>query len=59
MVAALILVVIYIYSILSFAFFHQSFAEAGLFCTTLGECFVTILRVGLLDNLGLVHVLIL
>jgi len=59
-VAILFLVVLYIYSVVSFAFLHESFLkedndDADLFCNTLFECLISVLRYGLIDNLGLVH----
>jgi len=59
-VAILGLVVLYIYSVVSFAFLHESFLmpdndDANLFCNTLFECLISVLRYGLIDNLGLVH----
>ena len=57
-VAALGLVVLYIYAVVSFAFLHESFeapdSEVPLFCSTLYECFATTIRYGLIDHLGLV-----
>lgn len=56
-VAALILVILFIYSVISFTFLHESFindGESALFCTNLGQCFVSVIRVGLIDSLGLV-----
>ena len=58
-VAALGLVVLYIYAVVSFAFIHESFLapdndDATLFCSTLYECFVSTIRYGLIENLGLV-----
>jgi hypothetical protein len=64
-VAALGGVVLYIYAVISFAFLHESAdneADSGrdndLFCDTLGQCFVTVIRYGLIDNLGLVFPLV-
>ena len=58
-VAILGLVVLYIYSVVSFAFLHESLlmpdAEANLFCETLFQCLITTIRYGLMDNPGLVH----
>ena len=58
-VAILGLVVLYIYSVVSFAFLHESLlmpdAEANLFCETLFQCLITVIRYGLMDNPGLVH----
>lgn len=60
-VAALGGVVLYIYAVISFAFLHESAdneddddKDASLFCDTLGECLITVVRYGLIDNLGLV-----
>lgn len=48
-------VVLYIYAVISFAFLHESFnPKANLYCESLGECFITVVRYGLIDNLGLV-----
>ena len=58
-VAILGLVVLYIYSVVSFAFLHESLLiendEANLFCDTLFQCLITMIRYGLMDNPGLVH----
>lgn len=58
-VAALAVVIFYIYAVVSFAFLHESFEapdndDATLFCSTLYECFVSTIRYGLIENLGLV-----
>ena len=58
-VAALGLVVLYIYAVVSFAFLHESFAapdnsDATLFCSTLYECLASTIRYGLIENPGLV-----
>ena len=56
-VAALGVVVLFIYAVISFAFLDESVNEQGenaLFCETLGQCFVSVIRWGLIDNLGLV-----
>ena len=60
-VAALGGVVLYIYAVISFAFLHESAdneadsnRDNDLFCDTLGQCFITVIRYGLIDNLGLV-----
>lgn len=58
-VAAFILVVLFIYSVLAFGFLHQSFFIAAsedepLFCETLAQCFGTVVRFQLLDELGTV-----
>ena len=59
--AILGLVVLYIYSIISFAFLHESFLapdnnDGDLFCDTLYQCFFSTIRYGLIDNLGLVSI---
>lgn len=58
-VAILFVVMLYIYSVVSFAFLHESLlmpdAEANLFCETLFQCLITVIRYGLMDNPGLVH----
>ena len=57
-VAILFVVMLYIYSVVSFAFLHESFLmpndHDSLFCNTLFECFITMIRYGLMDNPGLV-----
>ncbi|XP_065894275.1 inositol 1,4,5-trisphosphate-gated calcium channel ITPR1-like isoform X2 [Dysidea avara] len=56
-VAALGLIVIYVYSVGTFAFMPNDFdsndGDTNLFCGTLFECFVTVLEYGLLDTIGL------
>ena len=50
-------IVLYIYAVISFAFLHESVNDEGenaLFCDTLGQCFISVVRWGLIDNLGLV-----
>ena len=53
------MVVLYIYSVVSFAFLHESFLaendDGVLFCDTLFQCLISVLKYGLIDNLGLVH----
>ena len=59
-VAALGLVVIYIYSVGTFALLPNEFhnqnedAENVLFCRSLIQCFISVLEYGLLDTVGLV-----
>ena len=57
-VAALGLIVIYVYAVGTFAFMPNDFddndGDVALFCGTLFECFVTVLDYGLLDTIGLV-----
>ena len=55
--AALGLVVLYIYAVVSFAFLHEAFEapdneNADLFCHTLYECFASTIRYGLIDSIG-------
>jgi len=61
-VALLGVAVLYIYAVISFAFMHESFlhadAEFPLFCNTLTECFVSVIRYGLIDDLGLVSIVV-
>ena len=56
-VALLGIVILFIYSIVSFIFYHEYFytGDTQLFCKNLGECFVSVLRYGLLDGIGLVR----
>ena len=54
------LAVLFIYAVFSFVFLHKFYdRNADLYCNTLLECYITIIRVGLLDTLGAVsnHVL--
>ena len=59
-VAALGLVVIYIYSVGTFVFLPNEFhdpnedAENVRFCRSLIQCFISVMEYGLLDTLGLV-----
>ena len=59
-VAALGLVVIYSYSVGTFAFLPNEFhhpdedAETVLFCRSLIQCFISVLQYGLLETIGLV-----
>ena len=56
-VAVLGFIVLYIYAVISFAFLHNQFTaanETALYCDNLGQCLYSIVRYGLLDNLGLV-----
>lgn len=48
------LIIIYIYAVISFAFLRRSFdRNEGLFCESLGQCFITSLKFGLLSGGGL------
>ena len=54
---ALGFIILYVYAVISFIFLHTSFEvtpEMPLFCDSLLQCFVSVIRYGLLDNLGLV-----
>ena len=56
-VAALGGVVLYMYAVITFAFLHESVNDKGenaLYCDTLGQCLISVIRWGLIDNLGLV-----
>ena len=53
-------IVLYIYAVISFAFLHESVNDEGryaLYCDTLGQCFMSVIRWGLIGNLGLVCLL--
>jgi len=52
-VALLLLIVIYMYSVISFAVLRdelRSDATQNMFCDTLDECLITVLRFGLIEN---------
>ena len=54
------LIILFIYAVVSFAFLSEAFraqnnSDGDLFCDTLYECFVSTIRYGLLENLGLVR----
>ena len=59
-VAFLGLIVLYMYAVLSFVFLHESFftqnPDVPLHCDDLSQCFVSVIRYGLLDTLGPVRV---
>ena len=63
-VGALGLVIIYIYSVGTFAFLPNEFnepepqqpAESVRFCRSLFQCFISVLEYGLLDTLGAVSI---
>ena len=53
-VALLILAILFIYAVVSFVFLHESVndrAESS-FCESLGECFITVIRIGLIESFG-------
>ncbi|XP_019849736.1 PREDICTED: inositol 1,4,5-trisphosphate receptor type 1-like isoform X1 [Amphimedon queenslandica] len=55
-VAVLGIIVLFIYAVISFAFLHQYFKitdDASLYCKSLLECMYSVLRYGLIDNIGL------
>ena len=59
-VAILGIIVLFIYAVISFVFFHNDFYEeegdgTELYCTTLAECMYSMIRYGLIDNIGLVR----
>ena len=59
MVLILGLVVLFFFAVLSFAFLHNNFYQTDdgdLYCDTLLQCFVSVIRFGLIDNLGLVRI---
>ena len=52
---------LYMYAVLSFALLHESFFLANsrfqLHCENLAQCFVSVIRYGLLNTLGAVRIL--
>ncbi|XP_019855415.1 PREDICTED: uncharacterized protein LOC109584207 [Amphimedon queenslandica] len=53
LMAFVILSVLFIYAVLSFAIMSNFFdPDEGHYCSTLWHCYITIIRVGLLDGLG-------
>jgi hypothetical protein len=53
-VAALMLIIIYIYTLIAFAFYRGSFDTAeGAYCQNLGQCFITSIRLGMMSGGGL------
>lgn len=60
LVALLGAIVMVIYSVFSFVFLREFFyvsSDSYLYCDTVGECFFTVLKYGLLDNIGIVSYL--
>jgi inositol 1,4,5-triphosphate receptor type 1 len=52
-VALLMISVMFVYAVLSYAFMSTFFdTQSNLFCRTLWECFVTVMREGILDTFG-------
>ena len=53
-VAVLLLIITYIYAVISFAFLRIEFENRdenpNFFCDTVDECFISVLRFGLLDS---------
>ena len=53
------LIVLFIYAVLSFATLHNKFVadndDGPLYCDTLTQCMYSVLRYGLIDNIGLVN----
>ena len=59
-VAFLGMVILFIYAVLSFAFLWDRYYmtdDAVLYCDTLFQCYVSIIRYGLLDSVGLVSLI--
>ena len=55
------LIVLFIYAVISFALLHNQFIitdDANLYCDTLAQCMYSVMRYGLIDNIGLVRELI-
>ena len=52
LVAILLLNMLFVFSVITFAVYHEEFTdpENGLFCQNMEECFVTVLRYGLIDS---------
>ncbi len=51
-VAVLLVSILFIYAVVSFAFYQEEFndPDSNIFCGSLGECFITVLRFGLIDS---------
>ena len=50
-VAILLVIIVYIYAVVSFAFLRNEFEQADNYhCRRLDECFISVLRFGLIDN---------
>ena len=51
-VAILLLVILYCYAVISFAFLREELddEENNRYCTRLDECFISVLRFGLIDS---------
>ena len=61
-VAVLGIIVLFIYAVISFVFYHNDFYKDGeegdeLYCSTLAECMYSMIRYGLIDNIGLVGII--
>ena len=57
--AVLGVIVLFIYAVISFAFLQNNYVEtydAALYCANLGKCMYSVLRYGLIDNLGIVSI---
>mmetsp|Transcript_19552 Transcript_19552/g.58269 ORF Transcript_19552/g.58269 Transcript_19552/m.58269 type:complete len:2305 (+) Transcript_19552:63-6977(+) len=53
-VSLLMLIIIYIYALVAFAYYRASFdSDEGAFCQTLGQCFLTSVRLGMMSGGGL------
>ncbi len=51
-VAILLLAILFIYAVITFAVYNEEFTDPGnvRFCQNMEECFVTVLRFGLIDS---------
>ena len=60
-VAILLLVILYCYAVISFAFLREELddEENNRYCTRLDECFISVLRFGLIDSflVSILHIL--
>ena len=57
-VALLGLSILFIFAVVSFIFWHNYFDNENRFCRTMLECYVSVIRDGLLDTLGVVRMLL-
>ena len=54
-VALLGLSILFIFAVFSFILWHNYFNNVHRFCETMVECYVSVIREGLLDTLGIVR----
>ena len=58
-VAILLVIIVYIYAVIAFAVFRTEFNSGtdgpGVFCDTLDQCLISVLRFGLIDNFLVWH----